>query len=112
MPAGARFGSAFSSSFENAPRKLNAADEKQFKADKSAWKFFQQQPPGCQRLAIWWVVSGEETGDARRTAGSIDCRITRPIRWNSGVLCLATLAFGTESRWDSPIQRHGNADAD
>src|SRR6185436_13845668 len=47
-------------SFENAPRKLAAADEKQFKGDKTAWKFFQQQPPGYQRLAIWWVVSAKK----------------------------------------------------
>jgi hypothetical protein len=33
-------------SFENAPRKLAAADEKQFKGDKIAWEFFQRQPPG------------------------------------------------------------------
>jgi len=47
-------------SFENAPRKLAAADEKQFKADKIAWEFFQRQPPGYQRLAIWYVVSAKK----------------------------------------------------
>jgi uncharacterized protein YdeI (YjbR/CyaY-like superfamily) len=47
-------------SFENAPRTLAAADKKQFKADKTAWEFFQQQPPGYRRLAIWWVVSAKK----------------------------------------------------
>ena len=47
-------------SFENAPRKLAAADEKQFKSDKTAWEFFQRQPPGYQRLAIWWMVSAKK----------------------------------------------------
>ncbi len=46
--------------FENAPRKLAAPDEKQFKADKKAWKFFQRQAPGCQRTAIWWVVNAKK----------------------------------------------------
>ena len=47
-------------SFENAPRKLGAADERQFKADEAAWQFFQLQPPGYQRLAIWYVVSARK----------------------------------------------------
>jgi len=47
-------------SFENAPRKLAAADEKQFKSDITAWEFFQRQPPGYQRLAIWWMVSAKK----------------------------------------------------
>ena len=47
-------------SFENAPRKLATADVRQFKADQAAWQFFQQQPPGYQRLAIWYVVSAKK----------------------------------------------------
>jgi uncharacterized protein YdeI (YjbR/CyaY-like superfamily) len=59
-------------SFENAPRKLPAADEKQFKSDKIAWEFFQRQPPGYQRLAIWYVVSAKKPETrARRLANLI-----------------------------------------
>ncbi len=58
-------------SFENAPRKLAAADEKQFKADKTAWEFFQQQPPGYQRLAIWWVVSAKKPETRARRLGQL-----------------------------------------
>jgi len=58
-------------SFENAPRKLAAADEKQFQADKTAWEFFQQQPPGYQRLAIWWVVSAKKPETRARRLGQL-----------------------------------------
>ena len=47
-------------SFENAPRQLSRSDEKQFKTDRVAWEFFQQQPPGYRRLAIWWIVSAKK----------------------------------------------------
>lgn len=47
-------------SFENAARNLTAADEKRFRTDKAAWKFFQQQPPGYRRTAIWWVVGAKK----------------------------------------------------
>ena len=69
-------------SFENAPRKLRPADERRFKADRAAWKFFRQQPPGYRRIAAWWVVSArkdetrarrlsrliEDSGNGRRLA--------------------------------------------
>ena len=49
-------------SFENAPRKLAAADEKQFKADKTAWEFFQQR----RRDTSGWPSGGWST---RRNRG-------------------------------------------
>jgi uncharacterized protein YdeI (YjbR/CyaY-like superfamily) len=56
-------------SFENAPRELALADERRFKADKTAWDFFQKQPAGYRRIAIWWVVSAKkEKTRARRLA--------------------------------------------
>ena len=58
-------------SFENAPRKLNTTYEKQFKADKIAWEFFQRQPPGYQRLAIWWVVSAKKPETRARRLGQL-----------------------------------------
>jgi uncharacterized protein YdeI (YjbR/CyaY-like superfamily) len=50
-------------SFENRPRKLEAAFERKFKADKKAWEFFQSQAPWYRRTAGWWVRSAkrEET---------------------------------------------------
>lgn len=48
---------------------LDAAYAKQFRADRSAWKFFQAQPPGYRRLTIFWIMSAkkEETRLKRLT---------------------------------------------
>jgi uncharacterized protein YdeI (YjbR/CyaY-like superfamily) len=60
-------------SFENATCKLALADERQFKTDRAAWEFFQNQPPGYRRIAIWWVVSAKKDETrARRLAQLID----------------------------------------
>jgi uncharacterized protein YdeI (YjbR/CyaY-like superfamily) len=47
--------------------KLEKAEEKQFRADKAAWEFFQSQPAWYKRTAIWRVVSAkkEETRKKR-----------------------------------------------
>ena len=66
MPAGIKAHSARTPertavySFENKPRKLAAAQEKAFRADRSAWEFFNHQPPGYQRLALWWIASAKK----------------------------------------------------
>ena len=46
---------------------LEKAEEKQFRADKAAWEFFQSQPAWYRRTAIWRVVSAkkEETRKKR-----------------------------------------------
>ena len=46
---------------------LEKAEEKQFRANKPAWEFFQSQPPWYRRTAIWRVVSAkkEETRKSR-----------------------------------------------
>lgn len=54
-----------------APRTLATAEEKQFKADKIAWEFFQRQPPGYQRPAIWWVVSAKKPETRARRLGQL-----------------------------------------
>jgi uncharacterized protein YdeI (YjbR/CyaY-like superfamily) len=50
-------------SYEQRPRELEPGDEKIFRELPRAWEFFQAQPPGHRRTAIWWVVSAvkEET---------------------------------------------------
>lgn len=42
---------------------LDASAEETFRANAAAWEFFQAQPPGYKRLALWSVVSAkrEET---------------------------------------------------
>jgi uncharacterized protein YdeI (YjbR/CyaY-like superfamily) len=53
-------------SFENrATAKLSAADQREFRCDAAAWKFFTSQPPGYRRLAAWWVVSARRTETRR-----------------------------------------------
>jgi uncharacterized protein YdeI (YjbR/CyaY-like superfamily) len=47
-------------SFENRPRELSAAFTKRFKANKKAWAFFEAQPPGYRRTAIFLVVSAKQ----------------------------------------------------
>jgi uncharacterized protein YdeI (YjbR/CyaY-like superfamily) len=39
---------------------LDEAYEQQFRANPAAWDFFQAQPAGYRRTAIWWVVSAKK----------------------------------------------------
>ncbi len=54
-------------SFESRPKKLAFGYEKQFKANRAAWKFFREQAPWYQRTSIFWVMSAkqEETRERR-----------------------------------------------
>ena len=71
-------------SYEQRPHAFAPAHLKTFKAHKAAWTWFAAQPPGYQRLAIWYVVSAArpET-QARRlatvvAASAAQRRITGP----------------------------------
>jgi uncharacterized protein YdeI (YjbR/CyaY-like superfamily) len=46
-------------SFERRPEALPPAFEEQFRANETAWTYFQAQPPGYQRTAISWVLSAK-----------------------------------------------------
>ena len=46
--------------FENRPREFAPEYEKQFRGNKAAWKFFEQQPPGYKRTIIFWVMSAKQ----------------------------------------------------
>jgi len=39
---------------------LPPAYQAKFRTNKTAWKFFQAQPPGYQRTSAWWVVSAKK----------------------------------------------------
>lgn len=60
-------------SFEQRPDAFPPPLERRFRANRSGWAFFGQQPPGYRRLAIWWVTSAkrDETRE-RRLAQLID----------------------------------------
>jgi uncharacterized protein YdeI (YjbR/CyaY-like superfamily) len=47
-------------SYENRPAALDAALERTFRANAAAWTFFRAQPPGYQKLMIFWVMSAKK----------------------------------------------------
>ena len=60
--------------YENRPHSLEAAAEREFRRTPAAWAFFESQPPGYRRTAIWFIVSAkQEATRARRLATLIDC---------------------------------------
>jgi uncharacterized protein YdeI (YjbR/CyaY-like superfamily) len=46
-------------SYERREAQLDAAMEKQFRANRKAWTFWEAQPPGYRRLLSWWVISAK-----------------------------------------------------
>ena len=58
-------------SFENEPQSLDKDQEKQFRRHKAAWEFFQAQPPGYKRNAIWWVVSAKRDETKQRRLATL-----------------------------------------
>ena len=38
---------------------LSKADEKKFRAYRAGWQFFQRQPEGYRKTAIWWAMSAK-----------------------------------------------------
>ncbi len=87
MPAGLKAFAARSAaksgvySFENKPRELSPALQRQFKSDQAAWDFFQQQPPGYRRLACFFVMSAkqEETRQRRLARLMSDSKQSRRL---------------------------------
>lgn len=60
-------------SLERDQARLNAAQERDFKARPKAWAFWEAQPPGYRKRATWWVVSAKrEETRARRLATLIE----------------------------------------
>jgi uncharacterized protein YdeI (YjbR/CyaY-like superfamily) len=53
--------------YENRPESLAPDMERRFRATKQAWAFFESQPAGYRRTAIWWIVSAKrpETRERR-----------------------------------------------
>jgi uncharacterized protein YdeI (YjbR/CyaY-like superfamily) len=50
---------------------LPAAFTKKFRLEKSAWKFFQAQPPGYRRLWLHHVVSAKQPATRQRRLGQL-----------------------------------------
>lgn len=62
--------------------KLTRAYEKQFCANKNAWKFFQSQPPWYQRTASYRVISAKQEGTRQKRLNQLikDSAAGRPIK--------------------------------
>jgi uncharacterized protein YdeI (YjbR/CyaY-like superfamily) len=69
-------------SFEQRNVAFGMSQERQFRANKPAWKFFQSQPPWYQRAATWWVISAkrDETTTKRLATLILDCSESRTLR--------------------------------
>jgi uncharacterized protein YdeI (YjbR/CyaY-like superfamily) len=72
-------------SFENKPKKLLPEDEKKFRKNKKAWKFFESMPPSYKRTAIFWVMSAKREETRRKRfetliADSEGGRKIKPLR--------------------------------
>ncbi|TSA19457.1 bacteriocin-protection protein [bacterium] len=72
-------------SFEQKHVRLKSAYEKQFRANRNAWQFFQSQPPSYQKTATWWVVSAKQEATRQRRltlliSDSADGRRIAPLR--------------------------------
>jgi uncharacterized protein YdeI (YjbR/CyaY-like superfamily) len=47
-------------SYEQRTERLPDPYARQFKKNKTAWAFFQAQPPGYRKIAGWWIVSAKK----------------------------------------------------
>jgi uncharacterized protein YdeI (YjbR/CyaY-like superfamily) len=60
-------------SFENRPRKLSSKFQKIFRANKSAWEFFNAQAPFYKRTTAFWVMGAKkEETRLNRLRGLVD----------------------------------------
>jgi uncharacterized protein YdeI (YjbR/CyaY-like superfamily) len=61
--------------------KLSLVHQRQFRANKKAWKFFQAQPPWYRRTASWWVISAKKEETRRKRLAQLidDSEHERPI---------------------------------
>ena len=53
-------------SYETQPATLTEGEEKLFRANDVAWRFFESQPPSYRRVCIWWVVSPKQEATRKK----------------------------------------------
>jgi len=58
-------------SSENRHIGLAPAYEKEFRANKKAWAFFETMVPSYRRPAIWWVMSAKQEETRRRRLATL-----------------------------------------
>jgi len=62
-------------SYEQRRPELDEPSEKKLKKNKTAWDFFQTQPPSYRKMISWWIVSAkkEETRATRMAKLIVAC---------------------------------------
>jgi uncharacterized protein YdeI (YjbR/CyaY-like superfamily) len=50
---------------------LDAAEDREFRANPQAWAFFQARPPSYRTAAIWWVVSAKKPETRRKRLATL-----------------------------------------
>jgi uncharacterized protein YdeI (YjbR/CyaY-like superfamily) len=50
---------------------LSQAQEAQFRANPSAWEYFQSQAPSYRKAAVWWVVSAKKEETRRKRLAAL-----------------------------------------
>ncbi|MBI4519903.1 MAG: YdeI/OmpD-associated family protein [Gemmatimonadetes bacterium] len=58
-------------SFQRTRVRLGKEYESEFRANRDAWEYFQRQPPGYRKMAIWWVVSAKQEDTRRRRLATL-----------------------------------------
>jgi uncharacterized protein YdeI (YjbR/CyaY-like superfamily) len=58
-------------SYEDAPKKLGTAYEREFRRKPKAWEFFEAQPPGYRRMASYWVMSAKKEETRRKRLAAL-----------------------------------------
>ncbi len=53
---------------------LEAEEEAQLQANPAAWDFFQTQPAGYRRIALWWVVSAKRAETRQKRLATLIAR--------------------------------------
>jgi uncharacterized protein YdeI (YjbR/CyaY-like superfamily) len=68
-------------SYEQKVVEMPVAYSRQFRKNKKAWKYYQQQTPSYRKLTIWWIISAkkEETRIKRLNKLIKDCENNQKI---------------------------------
>jgi len=67
-------------SFENPARSLAPPLDRQLKANRKAWAFFEAQPPGYRRVAVFWVMSAKRDETKHRRLAQLIRASERRLR--------------------------------
>lgn len=57
--------------YEQETPQLDADSERQFRANATAWDYFQAQAPSYQRSATWWIVSAKQAATRRKRLATL-----------------------------------------